>query len=180
MGISRHRLKDGSEATIRPIAPEDKESLGVSFGQLSSGSRSRRFHSAPAGLSDRELGYLTEVDHHDHGALVAQRAATGEILGVARFVRSAGNPALAEVEIAVFDSAQRRGLGRALMHRLVERARQEGTTALTGIALAHNQPMFALLRGLGTTTTTRAGIGTVRLTVRLSIGDPVEDLALAA
>jgi hypothetical protein len=51
--VSRHRLRDGSEATIRPVAPEDRERLEVSFEQLSPDSRYRRFHGAKATLSDR-------------------------------------------------------------------------------------------------------------------------------
>ena len=38
-------------------------------------------------LSESQLAYLTEVDHHDHEALVAADAGTGEAIGVGRFVR---------------------------------------------------------------------------------------------
>ncbi|MGH2881903.1 MAG: GNAT family N-acetyltransferase [Solirubrobacteraceae bacterium] len=96
--------------------------------QLNPGSRYPQFHGAEANLSDRELIHLTEVDHHDHEALVPQRAATAEIPRVSRFARSADNPSLAEVGIAVVDNAQRRGVGRALVRPLAARAGQEEIT----------------------------------------------------
>ena len=42
-----------------------------------------------AELTDDIVTYLTDVDHHDHEALAAIDAATGEGVGVARFVRCA-------------------------------------------------------------------------------------------
>src|SRR5581483_12044448 len=42
MSLSRHRLKDGSEAMVRPIAPSDQERLKASFEQLGADSRYRR------------------------------------------------------------------------------------------------------------------------------------------
>lgn len=180
LSVFLHRLKDGSQTLIRPITPDDKARLQASFEQLGQDSRFRRFHGAKAGLSARELTYITEVDHHDHEALVAERAATGEILGVARFVRSPGEPALAEVGIAVVDHAQRQGIGRAVLERLKERAREVGITRFTGIALAHNKPILALFRELGTTTTSDAGLGTVEVTAHLPANRVTGALAHAA
>ena len=122
MSISRHLLKDGSEAVIRPIAPSDQERLKGSFERLGADSRYRRLLVGKASLNDRELVDFTEVDHHE------EQSATGDILGVARFVRSERNSSVAEVGIAVVDNAQRQGLGRALLDRLASRAREEGVT----------------------------------------------------
>jgi hypothetical protein len=55
---------------IRPIAAEDKETLSQGFERLSERSRYRRFLSPHRHLTPRELRYFTEVDHHDHEALV--------------------------------------------------------------------------------------------------------------
>jgi hypothetical protein len=54
-------------------------------------------------------GYLTEVDHHDHEALVALDPRTDEALGVARFVGSGDVPVVAKVAVAVVDDRQGRG-----------------------------------------------------------------------
>ncbi len=180
MSISRHRLKDGSEAVIRPIAPSDQERLKRSFEHLGADSRYRRFLGAKASLNDRELAYFTDVDHHDHEALVAEQSTTGDILGLARFVRSERSSSVAEVGIAVVDYAQRQGLGRALLARLASRAREEGVTRFTGVTLVGNAATRALFRELGPTVTRNVGSGTTKLAVNLTADHAVGELARAA
>ena len=64
-------LRDGSHVTVRPIRPQDAAPLRAGFERLSEESRYRRFLSPMQQLSGPMLRYLTEVDHHDHEALVA-------------------------------------------------------------------------------------------------------------
>src|SRR4051794_1367788 len=120
------RLRDGEPILIRPIRPEDREELAAGMERLSPESRYRRFFTPTSGLSPTELSYLTEVDHHDHEALVAVEPGTEHGIGVARFVRSPADDELAEVAVAVADSWHNRGVATALLARLAERAREEG------------------------------------------------------
>jgi hypothetical protein len=68
---------------IRPICPADKQQLVDAFERLSERSRYRRFLSPRPHLSEAELSYLTEVDHHDHEALIAIDPDSHEGVGVA-------------------------------------------------------------------------------------------------
>jgi GNAT superfamily N-acetyltransferase len=102
-----------------------------------------------AELTDDVVTYLTEVDHHDHEALAAIDAETGEGVGVARFVRSADRPDTAEAAVAVIDDWQGRGVGTALLDLLAERARAEGIVRFTALLLAENREMLELLEALG-------------------------------
>src|ERR1700730_6834344 len=111
-------LRDGSLVEIRPLGPSDKRGLAAGFQRLSELSRYRRFLSPTAQLSDKQLRYLTDIDHHDHEALVAIDPATRDGLGVARYVRSRARPDEAEFAVAVADDWQQRGLGTALLRRL--------------------------------------------------------------
>jgi len=70
-------LADGSRVLIRPIAPEDRDELVAGFERLSAESRYRRFFGPMVRLSERDLDRLTQVDHHDHEALVAIDAGSG-------------------------------------------------------------------------------------------------------
>ena len=79
-------------------------------------------------LSERDLAYLTEIDHHDHEALAAIDPETGELVGVARYVRGA-EPELAEVSVVVGDPWQRRGSRHAA--RAPRRARPGGRRSPT-------------------------------------------------
>ncbi len=60
-------------------------------------SRRFRFLMAKNYLSQSELRYLTEIDHHDHEALAALDPVDGRGLGVTRYVRAAEDPQAAEI-----------------------------------------------------------------------------------
>ena len=75
---------------------------------------------------------------------------SGQLVGVARFIRIPGEPDLAEVAVTVIDSWQRRGLGTALLRELAQRATEEGIRHFTAEMLAENKPMLTLARRSGT------------------------------
>ena len=117
------RLGDGREIVVRPIRPDDRAELAAGMRRLSPESRYRRFFTPTSELSESQLTYLTEVDHHDHEALVAVDPETDHGIGVSRFIRSSEDRELAEVAVAVADSWQGHGVATALLDRLAERAR---------------------------------------------------------
>ena len=162
---------------IRPIAPGDKQALADGFGRLSEQSRYRRFLAPHGSLSEAELRYFTEVDHHDHEALVAIDPTTGEGVGIARYVRSVSDPKSAELAVAVVDEWQRKGVGSRLATALADRAQEEGITRFTGLVLAENEMMLNLARDLGEVRTGHQEYGTVELTVELPRKDRRRQLA---
>jgi RimJ/RimL family protein N-acetyltransferase len=151
------RLRAGEDLLVRPITAEDTAELVAGYRRLSAGSRYQRFFTAAPKLRAPEVAYLTQLDHHDHEALVAIVPATGDIVGVARFFRSATDPACAEIALTVADSWQGRGLGGELLRQLVERAREEKITRFTADLLTGNRAMLALIRRLGVVDTTVDG-----------------------
>jgi nucleotide-binding universal stress UspA family protein len=170
-------LGDGSPVIIRPIAPEDREALVAAFERLSLESRYRRFFAPVSKLSERELDYLTLVDHHDHEALIAVDEATGDCIGVARFVRT--EPEVAEPAIVVADDWQGRGLAGHLLDALVERAREEGIRRFVAPVLADNAAAIRTLERLGETT--REALGrevqlSIALPERGRAGPPLREL----
>jgi len=167
-------LRGGSRVEIRALGPDDKAGLAAGFERLSEHSRYRRFLSATPKLSAKQLAYFTEVDHHDHEALVAIEPASRHGVGVARYVRSRDNPEEAEFAVAVADDWQGRGLGTELLRHLAARARQEGIIWFTGLVLGENQSMLHMLGGLGDVEQRRGEGGTVE--VRLQVPeDPHRD-----
>jgi GNAT superfamily N-acetyltransferase len=123
------------------------------------------------------LGFLTEVDHRDHEALLALDAVRGELVGVARFVRLESDPTSAEVAVTVVDDWQGQGLGTALLDALAERAREEGVTRFTGVALAQNRDVLGLLGKLGAVRVVGRGPGTVELAVDLHLSTSTQTVA---
>jgi GNAT superfamily N-acetyltransferase len=168
------KLSDGSEVDIRPLGPDDKAGLAAGFERLSERSRYRRFLSPTSHLSANQLAYLTEVDHHDHEALVAVDPTTRHGLAVARYVRSAADPGEAEFAVAVADDWQRRGLGTTLLRHLAAKARGEGITRFTGLVLEDNQPMRGLLQSLGEVQQRDAHDGTLEVWLEIP-EDPLRE-----
>ena len=147
-------LRDGSTVVIRPIEPDDKPRLRAGFERLSDESRRRRFMGPAEELADEDLVYLTEVDHRRHEALVATDPETGEILGVARWVRLPGEREVAELAVAVGDDWQGRGLGSALVAAINARAREEGIERYHAIVSVDN---VQVIEALGRHGATRSG-----------------------
>ena len=124
-------------------------------------------------LSPSQLRYLTEVDHHDHEALIAFDSGRGEPVGVARFVRLDDGTS-AEAAVTIVDEWQGRGLGTALTSLLAERAREEGVVRFTALLLAGNEQMHDVLASIGPATVLSREAGTVEVEVDIperGIGD---------
>lgn len=141
-------LADGTEVVLRLVRPEDKILFERGFATLSDEAKYYRFFMHKAALSDGELAYLTEIDQERHFALGALREiddGSERGLGAARFVKLQDTPEVAEPAIVVVDEAQRKGLGRLLLLRLVAAARERGVVVFRSDVLADNTAMLDLL-----------------------------------
>lgn len=134
---------------VRAVRPDDGPGLAEAYDQLSENSRYRRFFTGKPHLSEQSLAYFTDVDHRDHEAVVAVVSGSGQLVGVARYIRIPGQPDQAEVAITVLDSWQRRGLGTVLLRELAQRAAEEGIRYFVADILAENRPMVTLAQRLG-------------------------------
>ncbi len=166
-------LRDGSEIAIRPIRSTDKKRLLDGFEHLSAESRYRRFLVPMPRLSRRLVRYFTEIDHHDHEALVALGWDSGEPIGVARYVRSGENDDTAEVAVAVVDHWQGRGVATELLKRVALRAREEGISCFTATCLAENREVLDLFDRLGSTKILRSDSGLVEARIDLPAEEEV-------
>jgi GNAT superfamily N-acetyltransferase len=166
-------LRDGSRVRLRPIQSSDKALMRRGFERLSDEARYRRFLVPTRELSEVMVRYLTEVDHHDHEAIVAFDEESHEGVGVARYVRNPERPDVAEVAVTVIDDWRGRGLGSRLLEVLCARAREEGVTRFTALMLASNREMMDLMERLGPGRTVDRELGTVEVEA------PVPDVGLS-
>ena len=160
-------LRDGSRVVVRPVRPDDRDLLVAGFERLGPESRYQRFLAPMPELTEEDITYLTDVDHHDHEALAAIDQATGDGVGVARFVRCADRPDTAEAAVTVIDDWQGRGVGTALLDLLAERARAEGVVRFTALLLAENRDMLEVLEALGPLKVVDRQSGTIEIEAEL-------------
>jgi RimJ/RimL family protein N-acetyltransferase len=172
-------LGDGLELLLRPLRSDDKRRVAQAFERLSPETRYRRFFAPLQQLSDQDLRYLTEVDHHDHEAIAAVNPENGAIVGVARYVRS-DDPSEAEVAVVVGDPWQGHGVGTALLQRLVGRARREGIDHFVALVMSDNTDALEIFRHLAPSGshTRRSASGHTELVMALPDPDRISESTL--
>ncbi len=166
----RVRLRDGTNAVIRPLLPTDREVLREQYEYLSPESRFHRFLTGVPHLTETMLDRLIDdVDGVDHVALALFGLPEdgGEIpAGVARIVRYRDRLDTADVAVTVTDEWQGRGVASALLEALIRR-RPEGIRRIITRVAADNPASLALLRRLGDLTVRPAGDGCLDVVVDL-------------
>lgn len=169
-------LRGGQRVRLRTIRPEDKTSLVQGLHRLSPASRLARFMAMKKRLTDAELAYLTEIDVVDHFAIGAaalnEDGGEGEGAGIGRFVRLGPGSDAAEPAVVVVDAWQGRGLGRILLERLIEAARERGIRAFHAEFLAENVAIRRLLESLFPGMLMQRSGGVVVATMPLGGADP--------
>lgn len=161
--VASRKLTDGTPVTVRPILPEDEPRLVEFHRTLSDRSVYHRYF-CPLKLSERiaheRLVRVCFCDYDREIPLVAEHRAgpksPPQILGIGRLSRERLSSA-GEFALVVSDAWQRRGLGRHLLELVIDVARRERLTRLTGHILADNREMQGLCGKLGFELTHQAG-----------------------
>jgi RimJ/RimL family protein N-acetyltransferase len=162
-------LSDGTRFTARQLEAGDRWAVQAVFDGLGDRSRHARFGGAKTRLSERELDYLSAVDHRDHEAILALDERSGQPVAVARFVRDGSDPGTAEMALAVTDEWQGRRLGTLLAQLLACRARAERIERFRATVLHSNTRAMALLKRLGHDIRVGFGGGSLEVTVDLAV-----------
>ena len=131
---------------VRPIRPVDAEALVALHARLSADTIYRRYFGVRPHLAPADVERFTRVDGRARFALVALRGP--DLVAVARYEGRPGESG-AELAVVVDDALQHQGVGRLLLERLVDVAREAGLATLLADVLGRNAAMLGLLRTLG-------------------------------
>jgi acetyltransferase len=150
-------LHNGQVLNIRPIRPEDEPAFIRFHSTLSEESVYKRYFfmmNLESRIQHERLTRMCFIDYDRQMALVAERPSSagnpGEIVAVGRLVKALRKNE-AEIAVLVSDSFQRRGIGKALVSRLVEFATDEGLELLTASYLAENEAIEKVFKAHGFT-----------------------------
>jgi len=139
--------RSGETVILRPIRGEDEPAHARFAARLSAESVRLRFFTPIARLSHKQLAQLTQIDYDREMAFIAATP-DGETLGVVRGFTDGDNFA-AEIAIIVRDDQKGKGLGKALMAKIIGYCRQRGTIFMGGTVLPENAAMQGLARAMG-------------------------------
>jgi len=157
------RLRDGTEAAIRPIRPDDKARLREAFRGLEPATIHTRFFHAKKDVTDEELRKLTEFDPAKEAALAVT---VGErIVAVGRYIVIGDG--CAEVAFIVEEDYQRNGLAGLLLRELAQIARARGLARFEAFVLPENHAMLRVFERSGLAMKRAYADGAVQLTLEL-------------
>ena len=147
------RIRDGSQVRIRAVRAEDARYADAFFAWLSEETKYLRFGYTVKELTPQILqGALTQ-DGLNRVVLVAEPidhvgSEPTPAVAIGRYAPSPDADAC-EVAITVGDTWQGRGVGAALLRRLVRLAQRAGYREMRAMALTTNTKMIALARRFG-------------------------------
>ena len=146
-------LRDGQRLPIRPMRPEDEPRLQEAFLRLTPEDVRLRFFSPLRVLHHDFAAQLVQIDYDRAMAFVVLEEPGDDgssIVGVGRLTADPDREH-AEYAVTVRSDWQGRGLGHALIRKLIDYARAKGIRELFGYVLRENETMLALSRKLGFT-----------------------------
>jgi acetyltransferase len=162
------RVEAGGDAyDTRPIRPADAALYPRFLDRVTAEDMRLRFL-VPTVLSQQAMVRLSQLDYDRDIAFVALEAVSGDLAGICRYA-SDPDRERAEFGLLIRSDLQGRGLGSALMERLLDYARAHGIGRLEGLILRENRVMLDLASRMGFTPVPEADLSEVtrvRLTLR--------------
>lgn len=145
-------LKDGEQWPLRPLRPEDEPAIQRMFARMTPEEVRFRFMGPVKTLTHAQAARYSQLDYDREMAFVLldRSGPEEEIAGVVRISADPDNQR-AEYAILVLRPYTGHGMGRVLMERIIEYARERGIGEIYGSVLADNAAMLALCRHLGFT-----------------------------
>ncbi|MFD6563017.1 oxidoreductase [Micromonospora profundi] len=173
MGQAPLVLPDGTELSVRPAAAEDLAAVVQLHDDCSERSRHQRYLGGSMPSPNRLRRLLEPGRGTTLLAVGGDRAGTDrQVIAMANLVAEGHE---AEAALLVRDDWQRRGVGSALLRRLLEQAERNDCSAVLFHAHAQNVPMLRTIARIGRRTSVQRHGSSVTVTLQLKgIRSPVK------
>jgi acetate---CoA ligase (ADP-forming) len=160
-------LRDGRTLHVRPVRPDDGESIRAFLEGLSPESLVFRFFGIPN--MAWVVSWSTDVDYSDRYALVAESGSPPQIVAHAAYIRS--GPDRAEVAFMVADAYQGHGISTTLLAHLAAAAEQNGISTFTADVMPSNHRMIGTFTDSGFPVEVRASPESIEIVLPTSVTD---------
>lgn len=141
-------LTDGSRVLIRPLVPQDAAAENRFLASVSPESR-HRFAGRTAHRGEGLVDRFTGIDHDDAALVaIASQGDDNAIVGISAYAVDPWRTSC-ECAVIVADAWQGKGLGMALMQRLMTLASERGLVSMRYVDLAENPEIRSLTSALG-------------------------------
>jgi acyl-CoA hydrolase/RimJ/RimL family protein N-acetyltransferase len=144
------RLRDDTQALLRPVRPTDEMLLQEFFYSHSEETVYNRYFRPVRSLPHVTAQGLVNIDYDKDMALVATTGPIGreKVVGIGRYVRDRTG-GLAEVAYTVHDEFQGRGMGSVLQDHLTAYAKSKGVKGFWAVSFGSNKAMLKVFSRLG-------------------------------
>jgi acyl-CoA hydrolase/GNAT superfamily N-acetyltransferase len=167
--LEESRTIDGEQVVIRPAKPVDARRIQEHFYTLDKADVVSRFFHDKSFFVREEMEGLSQIDYIKDLTIVAVvgEFGFGRVVGVGEYLLEPAKN-IAEVAFSVSREFQRKGLGKIILFKLAEAARENGISGLLAYTSPNNQGMIRLFKALPFKTRTSYDSGVVSITCRFS------------
>ncbi len=147
--LEETRIMDGESVVIRPAKPVDERRIQEHFYNLDKDDVIARFFHEKTAFMRKDVEGMFEIDYINDLTMVAVvgEFGFGRVVGVGEYlIEPAKN--IAEVAFSVSNEFQGKGMGRILMSKLSEAARENGISGLVAYTSPNNKGMIKLFKTL--------------------------------
>jgi acyl-CoA hydrolase/GNAT superfamily N-acetyltransferase len=140
---------DGYEVTVRPAKPVDERRIQEHFYNLDKNDIIARFFHEKTTFVHDEVGHVSQVDYIKDLTIVAVigEFGFGQVVGIGEYLLDPASN-MAEVAFSVSQEFKRRGLGKILMRKLCQAARENDILGLFAYTSPDNSGMIKLFSTL--------------------------------
>jgi len=166
-------LRDGTEVFLRPVKPIDERMVQEFFYSMSDREVYYRFLHSIKAFPRKDMQRMVNVDYHREMSVVALVGEFGkqEVAGLGRYVLDEAE--YPEVDFAVQEKYQGKGLGRVIMEFITQMAKDRGFKGIHAVVMSDNQASLHIITHLGYAVTGLMGQGVIEAKVHFD--RPVEE-----